>query len=188
MPNEAAPGQEVAPGPVCARCREPLIHGCNTAFCSLVCEDEYELMHERAHAGISDDEACDRGEACPLNLPRWPRVIVEYHNADRARDTLSLAAAAAKFPEWGVLAFIREHGPVAIQKPGHKEVYSLRRYTESDCLRDAAPELLAACREALAWEAEDEFGSAVAEEHCTPAYRAHRDRLRAAIAKAEGRQ
>lgn len=51
----------------------------------------------------------------------------------------------------------------------------------------AAPELLAACREALKWQDEDEFGNAVPDEFCTPAYQAFRAQLRAAIAKAEGR-
>jgi hypothetical protein len=51
----------------------------------------------------------------------------------------------------------------------------------------AAPDLLEACREALKWPDEDEYGNAMEERYATPGYRAYRDRLRAAIAKAEGR-
>lgn len=27
--------------------------------------DEAEMIHERAHAGISDPDTCDRGDSCP---------------------------------------------------------------------------------------------------------------------------
>jgi hypothetical protein len=49
----------------CSVCGGPVTHGCNTGACSQSCEDEAEAMHERAHAGISDPDACDRGPDCP---------------------------------------------------------------------------------------------------------------------------
>jgi hypothetical protein len=40
--------------------------------------DEFETIHERAHAGVSDPDACTRGEGCPAFLPVslvLPRVV-----------------------------------------------------------------------------------------------------------------
>jgi hypothetical protein len=52
--------------PECVLCGKPFDHGCNSPFCGLSCEEEAEMIHERAHAGHSDPDACDRGDSCPM--------------------------------------------------------------------------------------------------------------------------
>lgn len=52
--------------PRCVLCGAEFDHGCNSAFCSLDCEEQAELTHERAHAGVSDPDTCDRGDGCPM--------------------------------------------------------------------------------------------------------------------------
>jgi len=42
----------------CATCGGELIPGLNTIWCSLECEQEMALTHERAHAGVSDPDIC----------------------------------------------------------------------------------------------------------------------------------
>lgn len=50
----------------CVWCGEPLTNGCNTALCSEACEMESAMVHERAHAGVSDPDDHEIDD-CPLD-------------------------------------------------------------------------------------------------------------------------
>lgn len=45
MPNHDTPTEAVAPR--CARCKKPFDHGCNSSFCSLMCELSWEALRDR---------------------------------------------------------------------------------------------------------------------------------------------
>lgn len=66
------------------------------------------------------------------------------------------------------------------------QIWSNRAQWDANLIA-AAPDLLAACHDALSWPEEDEYGQAFDEDFTTPAYRHYRQRLRDAIAKAEGK-
>ena len=122
-------GYKLPPVPelLCGRCGERgaagaagLCAACNT----LADEQEMIIIHERAHAGVSDPDTCDRGARCPMSVV--PLTAAEAA-ALLAGDDAAWLAFAAEARAWA-------SEPVVVRTPGPMEgrtIESLRKLVGS---------------------------------------------------------